>query len=424
MQNYLPPEGYLFDRNSGLYYQTQVVQQDNGSYVQWVTWFNAETGTYSQYSYPYEQNNAIKDEQKKVENEQDIKNENLLNPPDGFVWDWESGLYYQSIMKQDETEKPMEYVTWFDAKTGEYAEVGYPISIHGQKRMEKADSNPKGEKSSSTVVAVLIVIIVSMVVFGWKFKWYEKFPIYNSDQQNAITTESTNESNMENEEVETENFSQQDMNIEDTSGYEIKVNVLDNDSAVIRLSVPEIKNLYPAQVDGAGENDILYSWRVSFGNYSVSLSDLTEHISGSGEVLTSEMTGAFWKDSEDRSDLMPTAELKTMMAENTILWEFTLPENNGMDLTNVDYTVYVQVRSEDINEKIIFASDDVLTSEDLYAGLEYTELNSMSASEDSYSESNNIQEEYPEDKLEEETSGRSEEELKKMAEEAAFGYGE
>ena len=424
MQNYLPPEGYLFDRNSGLYYQTQVVQQDNGSYVQWVTWFNAETGTYSQYSYPYEQNNAIKDEQKKVENEQDIKNENLLNPPDGFVWDWESGLYYQSTMKQDETGNSMEYVTWSDAKTGEYAEAGYPISTHSQESREKSDRNLKGKNSTSTVVAILIVIIVSMVVFGWKFKWYEKFPIYNSDQQNAITTESTNESNMENEEVETENFSQQDMNIEDTSGYEIKVNVLDNDSAVIRLSVPEIKNLYPAQVDGAGENDILYSWRVSFGNYSVSLSDLTEHISGSGEVLTSEMTGAFWKDSEDRSDLMPTAELKTMMAENTILWEFTLPENNGMDLTNVDYTVYVQVRSEDINEKIIFASDDVLTSEDLYAGLEYTELSSMSASEDSYSESNNIQEEYPEDKLEEETSGRSEEELKKMAEEAAFGYGE
>ena len=81
----------------------------------------------------------------------------------------------------------------------------------------------------------------------------------------------------------------------------------------------------------------------------------------------------------------------------------------------------------------------VALKSDLYTGLalgveltpstqlqvEYGVTNpSARASEDSYSESNNIQEEYPEDKLEEETSGRSEEELKKMAEEAAFGYGE
>lgn len=50
--NYMPPEGYLLDSNTGLYY-TQVIAQDElGNQSQVVTWFNPETGEYSQNVYP------------------------------------------------------------------------------------------------------------------------------------------------------------------------------------------------------------------------------------------------------------------------------------------------------------------------------------------------------------------------------------
>lgn len=52
MANYLPPEGYEFDSNSGLYY-TQVIANDAaGNQVQVVTWFNTESGEYTQNTYP------------------------------------------------------------------------------------------------------------------------------------------------------------------------------------------------------------------------------------------------------------------------------------------------------------------------------------------------------------------------------------
>ena len=54
MANFLPPEGYEFDQNSGLYY-TQVIANDSaGNQVQVVTWFNAESGEYTQNTYPIE----------------------------------------------------------------------------------------------------------------------------------------------------------------------------------------------------------------------------------------------------------------------------------------------------------------------------------------------------------------------------------
>ena len=52
MTNYQAPQGYQFDPQTGLYY-TQVLASDTlGNQSQVVTWFNAETGEYSQNVYP------------------------------------------------------------------------------------------------------------------------------------------------------------------------------------------------------------------------------------------------------------------------------------------------------------------------------------------------------------------------------------
>ena len=52
----------------------------------------------------------------------------IYAPPDGYLLDPESGLYYSSAMGTDpETGAPAQWVTWFDANSGEYRQVCYPV---------------------------------------------------------------------------------------------------------------------------------------------------------------------------------------------------------------------------------------------------------------------------------------------------------
>ena len=53
MSVYSVPEGFTLDENSGRYYKTDIVNDPgSGASVQWVTWFDTNTGKYEQYSYP------------------------------------------------------------------------------------------------------------------------------------------------------------------------------------------------------------------------------------------------------------------------------------------------------------------------------------------------------------------------------------
>ncbi len=52
MANYQAPEGYLYDKGSGLYYSQVVAVDSAGLRSQVVTWFDAETGEYRQEVYP------------------------------------------------------------------------------------------------------------------------------------------------------------------------------------------------------------------------------------------------------------------------------------------------------------------------------------------------------------------------------------
>lgn len=54
MANYLPPEGYLYDEGSGLFYTQTIASDANGKRSQVVTWFNADTGEYTRNTYPIE----------------------------------------------------------------------------------------------------------------------------------------------------------------------------------------------------------------------------------------------------------------------------------------------------------------------------------------------------------------------------------
>lgn len=48
------PEGFLYDQDSGWYYHTEIVQRDNGIQEQLVTYYDVLTQSYTQVSYPME----------------------------------------------------------------------------------------------------------------------------------------------------------------------------------------------------------------------------------------------------------------------------------------------------------------------------------------------------------------------------------
>lgn len=63
MAKYNPPEGYLYDENSGLYYTQIIAKAENGTENQVVTWFDAESGQYSQEVYPIDENTTFIDDE-------------------------------------------------------------------------------------------------------------------------------------------------------------------------------------------------------------------------------------------------------------------------------------------------------------------------------------------------------------------------
>lgn len=52
MPKYHAPQGFQFDASSGLFYQETPMTSTNGQPVRHITWFNADTGVYTQQSYP------------------------------------------------------------------------------------------------------------------------------------------------------------------------------------------------------------------------------------------------------------------------------------------------------------------------------------------------------------------------------------
>lgn len=56
MARFLPPEGYLYDKNTGLYYSQVIAKNQEGITCQIVTWFDSETGEYSRNIYPVNSN--------------------------------------------------------------------------------------------------------------------------------------------------------------------------------------------------------------------------------------------------------------------------------------------------------------------------------------------------------------------------------
>lgn len=65
-QTYMAPENYIFHKDSGLYYSLVVIKNDNGDWVDFVTWFDTKTGEYAQVEYPHIVKTTVEKERRKI----------------------------------------------------------------------------------------------------------------------------------------------------------------------------------------------------------------------------------------------------------------------------------------------------------------------------------------------------------------------
>ncbi|MCR4656702.1 MAG: hypothetical protein K5770_10800 [Lachnospiraceae bacterium] len=85
----------------------------------------------------------------------------VFDPPEGFILDTASGLYYTQIIAEDADGKISQVVTWFDAGTGEYRREIYPVDA--QKDQVPAGKEPV-KKTKILIAAVASVLIIGLAV--------------------------------------------------------------------------------------------------------------------------------------------------------------------------------------------------------------------------------------------------------------------
>ena len=98
------------------------------------------------------------------------------NPPEGYLLDLNSGLYYTQVIAEDESGNKSQVVTWFNADTGEYRQDVYPIKGSAA---PKADEKEVKKKKKSSKLPILIPIILLALIAGavalgyFKLGWFD-----------------------------------------------------------------------------------------------------------------------------------------------------------------------------------------------------------------------------------------------------------
>lgn len=147
---YQIPEGFLYDENSGLYYTQFIADHEEGAACQFVTWFDADSGEYTQYTYPIESKESINTQ---------ISEESTYGMPMEEQTSFRQNADAQLLSAPEEPEVDL----------SEY----YINLEEGDRRSDrKMTSNRRSTKQIAIAGAVLAVVILA--VCAWKFQWLDK----------------------------------------------------------------------------------------------------------------------------------------------------------------------------------------------------------------------------------------------------------
>ncbi len=202
---YDAPEGFAYDADSGLYYRIEYNQAGQGVGA---TWFDSVSGEYQQVPYempPQEAPEIAEEPQPQAA----LPQEEALSPhsdtlgdaseeiPEGFVYDENSGLYYQECQELDsQTNLPVRVITWFYPQTGQYERVVYPIEVEEMPAAQvgyatgNAPDAPKNWKKIGVIALAVGLLLLSVGILCWKMGWlpWQKDSSAAPQKQSAAVT--------------------------------------------------------------------------------------------------------------------------------------------------------------------------------------------------------------------------------------------
>lgn len=330
MQNYMIPEGFYFDQGSGLYYKVDEVMDESGNKVQWVTWFNDETGEYTQYSYPVEPEPIP--EPTPVPIAQYVA-------PEGYFLDEASGLYYQVNDYQGQDGKFYQQVIWFNCSTGEYTQTNYEMppakaSSPDEGEITKEDDKEgKGKKSKKWMIWTLLLLI-AIGVAVWYFKPYEQW--FNDKKKTEHTTNGTTKNEVE---------------------CKLTVEPTEDHSAIIRLTVPNLMYSYDSYLEKEKEGIMTYRWAVEFDQYAVAVTHVNHEKTKGKMYSIKEMQNSIWEIQGDESRTI--GQLDAMKLDGkTFEWSIHMEDMDFSKLKN--YTIDIKIPGFSYHKT--FKASQVLTT--------------------------------------------------------------
>ena len=321
----------------------------------------------------------------------------LPNPPEGYIYDENSGLYYTQIIATDENGTESQIVTWFDTQSGEYSQEVYPIdenttyvedgqngyadghsgdlaceqpNTFGDDELEYLDGyntvQPYGNRKRLTrgaVIGIIIGSVVAVALIIGTIIFLRNKPEKVSDFSDETVAEEANETleadtedtSVDNsdsdteeeflypEETETADWIQLSEErdrypkasyIED---YEVSIFYIDalNASGVCIYGIGSADNRFLCNPDGYSDGDVLYRW-------SVALSDKCEVIlngkamyCGKDRIWEYPSPGFFSAQlvyERDGKEVIEDIEF-SMGVDDVMFMNFVIPEGVGVDLS-------------------------------------------------------------------------------------------
>jgi hypothetical protein len=350
LERYSSPEGFELDVNSGMYYRYDYVVEENGEQTCWLTWFNAESGEYTQQnSLELKESEEPESLQSSEESLQEVVTEPPISylPPENYQYHLESGLYYDLYTYVNEYENLVDLVTWFDSDSGEYAQVEYmrkeepskPPSIESFKP-EPSKIKKEGEgKKQKIVLGLSAVLLVVIIGITWHMGILDKLPIPFLHQVEETGAQET--------------FT--------ADNCALQVQIVSPREAVIRLEVPDLQSEYDSYDKSFDNGHMIYNWEVLFGDYSIALNHINQKENKGKKIRSEEMQSSLWEYADENtfSTLIPFVE--NTIENQVIEWVVNVPDRNFSFYEIEEYKL--NILDEDGFRSAAFAAEEVLKEE-------------------------------------------------------------
>ncbi len=211
---YDAPEGFLYDKDSGMYYRMEYTPEGQAVGA---TWFDSISGEYQQVAYdtppqeeapqeisplqePVMPQEATPQSAEASAPSKDISVQMEADSaaiPEGFVQDASSGYYYQESQAVDnQTGQPLRAITWFYPQTGQYERVEYPLE-NPQAPTTQAEyaavgaQTPRLQQKKIIWIAVGVVVLLLLLGLGvlcWKMGWLPQQQTNRTAPSATVTT--------------------------------------------------------------------------------------------------------------------------------------------------------------------------------------------------------------------------------------------